>query len=49
MKNLQSYFEGLNLEYRGHVEAMYLKGIVGLFSKSSDEIWDFFEYLAHDT
>jgi len=42
-------FEGLNYEYRSHVETMYSRGLDCLFTKTSDKIWDFFEYLAHDT
>lgn len=42
-------FEGLNDEYRGHVETMYPGGVSCLFTKTPDEIWDFFQYLAHDT
>ena len=42
-------FESLNDEYRGHVKTMYLGGLGYLFTKTLDEIWNFFEYLAHDT
>ena len=42
-------FEGLNDEYMGLVETMYPRGLDYLFTKTPDEIWDFFEYLAHDT
>jgi len=35
----QFIFDGLNSEYRGHVKAMHLGGLMGLFSKCADEIW----------
>lgn len=42
-------FEGFNDEYRGHVKTIYPEGLHYLFTKTPDEICDFFEYLAHDT
>ena len=43
-------FVGVNEEYRGHVKTMYPRGLGCLFTKTIDEIWDFFfEYLADDT
>ena len=41
--------EGLSDKYRGHVKTMYSGGLGCLFTKAPDEIWNFFEYLAHDT
>ena len=41
--------KGLNDEYRGHVEAVYPRGLGCSFTKTPNEIWDFFEYLDHDT
>lgn len=45
----QVIYEGLNTEFRDHVQSMYPGGFWALFSKSPDEVWDFFEYLAHET
>jgi len=42
-------FEGLNDAYRGHVKSMYPGGLECLSTKTPDEIWDFFEYIAHET
>jgi len=42
-------FVGLNEEYRGHVKTMYPRDLGCLFTKTIDEIWDFFEYFAHDS
>ena len=39
---------GLNSEFRGHVEPIYLGGLLGLLTRTQDEIWDFFENLAWD-
>ena len=39
-KFVQVIFEGLNNEYQGHAETMYLRALGGLFSKNEDEIWD---------
>jgi len=48
-KICQVIFESLNNEYRGHFETMYPEGLCFLFTKTPDEIWDFFEYLAQDS
>ena len=40
---------GLNSEFKGHVESMCQGGLIGLLSKTQEEVWDFFEYLAWDT
>ena len=37
--------EGLNDEYVDHVETMYPGGLDYLFTKTPDEIWDFFRIL----
>ena len=42
-------FVGLNVEFRGHVESMCPRGLLGLLSKTQDEIRDFFEKLAWET
>lgn len=49
MKICQVIFEDLDDESRGYVETMYDGGLGCLFTKTLDEIWNFFEYLAHDT
>ena len=41
-------FEGLDDEYRGHVEIIYPGALGYLSTRTSDEIWDFFECLAHE-
>ena len=40
-------FDGLNNDYRGHVETMYPKGLACLLARAPNEIWDSVEYLAH--
>ena len=40
---------GLNSEFKGHVKTMCQGGLLGLLSKTQEEVWDFFEYLAWDT
>ena len=45
----QLIFNGLNDKYRSHTKTMYPEGLDYLFTKTPDEIWDFFEYLAHNT
>lgn len=40
---------GLNTEFRGVVESIYPGGVLGLLSKTQDEVWNFFEKLAWDT
>ena len=40
---------GLNSECWGYVESIYPGGVLGLLSKTQDEVWDFFEKLAWDT
>ena len=40
---------GLNSEFKGHVESMCPGGLVGLLSKTQDEVWDFFENLGWET
>ena len=40
---------GLNVEFWGHVRPMCLGGLVGLLSKTQDEVWNFFEKLVWDT
>ena len=40
---------GLNSESRGYVESMCPGSLLGLLSKTQDEVWDFFEKLASDT
>ena len=40
---------GLNVEFRVHVESMCLGGFRGFLSKTSNEVWDFFEYLGGNT
>ena len=40
-------FEGLNDEYRGHVETIDPGGLGCLFTKTPDEIWNFFEYFTY--
>ena len=42
-------FEGLNGEYRDHVETTYPGGLDCLFTKTQDEVWDFFEKQAQNT
>jgi len=42
-------FEGLNDEYRHHVEIIYPGDMDCLFTKTQDEVWDFFKKLAWDT
>ena len=42
-------FEGLSDEYWGYIETMYPEGLGCLFDNTSNDIWDFFEYLAHET
>ena len=39
---------GLNSKFRDHVESIYPGGLLGLFARTQDEIWDFFENLAWD-
>ena len=41
--------KGLNDEYRDHVENLYPRDSECLLTKTSDEIWDFFEHLAQET
>ena len=40
---------GLNSEFCGHVESMCPGGLLGLLSKTQDEVWTFFNKLAWDT
>jgi len=40
---------GLNAKFRGIVETMCSGGLLGLLTRSQDEVWDFFERLAWDT
>ena len=40
---------GLNAEFRDVIESMYPGGLLGLLSKTQDEVWNFFEKLAWDT
>jgi len=40
---------GLNSASWGYVESIYPGGVLGLLSKTQDEVWDFFEKLAWDT
>ena len=40
---------GVNAEFRGIVESMCSGCLLGLLSRSQDEVWDFFERLAWDT
>ena len=40
---------GLNSKFRGHVESMCPGGLLGLLSKTQDEVWDFFENLGLET
>ena len=42
-------FEGLNDGCRGHVGTINAGGLGYWFTKTPDEILDFFEYLARDT
>ena len=35
---------GLTAKYKGYVESMCLRGLLGLFSKTQDEVWDFLKY-----
>ena len=37
---------GLNAEFQGCVESMCHGGLLGLLSKTQDEVWNFFEKLA---
>jgi len=37
---------GLNFESWGYIKSIYLGGVLGLLSKTQDEVWDFFEKLA---
>ena len=37
---------GLNAKFRGIVESIYSGGLLGLLTRSQDEVWDFFEILA---
>ena len=39
----------LNVEFRNYVESACLGGLLGLLSKTKDEVWDFFEKLAWGT
>ena len=39
---------GLNAEFKGIVESMCPGGLLGLLSRTQDEVWDFFETLAWD-
>ena len=39
---------GLNVEFRGVVESICPGGLLGLLSRTQDEVWDFFENLAWD-
>jgi len=39
----------LSVESRSHVEFMHPRGLLGLLSKTQDEVYDFFEKLAWDT
>jgi len=43
------WFLGLNDEYRGYVEMIYLGALECLFTKAPNEIWDFFKYMTLDT
>jgi len=45
----QVIFESLNDEYRGLVETVYREGLDCLFTRTPDEVWNFFEKLAWDT
>ena len=40
---------GLNSVSRGYVESICPGGILGLSTRTQDEVWDFFEKLAWDT
>jgi len=40
---------GLNAESRGYIESIYSGGILGLSTRTQDEVWDFFEKLGCDT
>ena len=40
---------GLNVESRSYVESMCPGSVIGLLTRTQDEIWDFFEKLAWDT
>lgn len=39
---------GLNAEFRGHVESMCSGGLLGLLTRTQDEVCDFFENLTWD-
>ena len=38
----------MNAKFRGCVESMYSGELLGLLSRTQDEVWDFFERLAWD-
>ena len=48
-KICQVIFESLHDEYRGHVETIYPGGLDCLFTRTPNEVWDFFEKLACET
>jgi len=48
-KICQMIIVGLDEEYWVHVRTRYLGGLGCLFTNTPNEIWDFLEYLAHDT
>ena len=39
---------GLNAEFRGNAESMCPGGLLGLLTRTQDEVWDFFKKLAWD-
>jgi len=40
---------GRNVESRGYIESMCPAGLLGLLTRTQDEVWDFFEKLACGT
>ena len=40
---------GLNAESWSYIKSIYPGGVLGLLSKTRDEVWNFFEKLAWDT
>ena len=40
---------GLNSASQGYIEFIYPGGVLGLLTKTHDEVWDFIEKLAWDT
>ena len=49
MENLRGHCVGLNSESWGYIESIYPRGILGLLSKTQDEVWDFLRIVAWDT